>query len=62
MRSPNLIENLSERRAHEKQASRDEDLRALESGEKSVEQLNAENAKFAFPGVVVDIRGAKRSW
>ena len=51
---------LSEHRALEKQASRDEDQRALESGEKSEQQLNAENAKFAFPGVVVE--SAKRSW
>ncbi len=57
-----LAENTLADRALEKQASRDEDRRALEAGEKSAQQLNAENAKFAFPGVVVDIGGAKRSW
>lgn len=33
--------------AREKQASRDEDARALASGEKSVEQLREENEVFA---------------
>lgn len=36
-------------RAAEKQASRDEDARALASGEKTVAQLKAENGAFAFP-------------
>lgn len=36
-------------RAREKQASRDEDARALASGEKTVEQLRRENSAFAFP-------------
>jgi hypothetical protein len=34
-------------RAREKQASRDEDARALASGEKSAEQLSEENEVFA---------------
>jgi hypothetical protein len=38
-----------EQRAREKQASRDEDARALASGEKSREQLRRENGAFAFP-------------
>jgi hypothetical protein len=38
-----------EERAREKQASRDEDARALASGEKSREQLCRENGAFAFP-------------
>lgn len=38
-----------EERAREKQASRDEDARALASGEKSREQLKKENSAFAFP-------------
>ncbi|HVK83605.1 MAG TPA: hypothetical protein VM513_05830 [Kofleriaceae bacterium] len=36
-------------RAREKAASREEDARALASGEKSRKQLQAENACFAFP-------------
>ena len=36
-------------REREKQASRDEDARALASGEKSREQLANENGAFAFP-------------
>jgi hypothetical protein len=36
-------------RAAEKQASRDDDARALASGEKSRAQLKAENGAFAFP-------------
>lgn len=36
-------------RAREKAASRAEDARALASGEKTREQLQAENAAFAFP-------------
>lgn len=36
-------------RALEKAASREADARALESGEKSREQLKAENSAFAFP-------------
>lgn len=38
-----------EQRAREKQASRDEDERALASGQKSREQLKHENGAFAFP-------------
>jgi hypothetical protein len=36
-------------RAAEKAASREEDARALASGEKTREQLSAENGAFAFP-------------
>lgn len=36
-------------RAREKQASRDEDARAIASGEKTVEQVRRENGAFAFP-------------
>jgi hypothetical protein len=38
-----------EERAREKQASRDEDARALASGEKNREQLKRENGAFSFP-------------
>ena len=36
-------------RVREKAESRAADVRALESGAKSVEQLRAENGAFAFP-------------
>ncbi len=41
----------SEQRAAEKQASRDADVEALASGQKSTEQLRAENGHFAFERV-----------
>lgn len=49
-------------RAREKAASRDADQRALESGEKTREQLRVENGAFAFPRdrVVIDFTRAKR--
>jgi hypothetical protein len=46
-------------RAHEKYLSREEDARALASGEKSRAQLRRENGLFAFPNVRVSLRGAK---
>jgi hypothetical protein len=46
-------------RAREKQRSRDEDARALASGEKSPDELRRENGHFAFPHVRVSLRGAK---
>lgn len=48
-------------RAQEKAASREADARALASGEKSQEQLRAENSAFAFPRnrVVVDFSRRK---
>ena len=46
-------------RAREKQVSRDEDDRALASGEKSREQLQRENGHFVFPHVRVSLRGVK---
>lgn len=39
----------SPNRVREKQESREEDRRALESGEKSRDDLLAENGAFAFP-------------
>jgi hypothetical protein len=48
-----------EERAREKQRSRDEDGRALASGEKSQAQLRRENGHFAFPDVFIDLRGTK---
>ena len=36
-------------RAREKQDSRDEDRRALDAGERSRDDLRAENGAFAFP-------------
>jgi hypothetical protein len=47
------------KRAREKQISRDEDARALASGEKSREQLRRENGHFVFASVRVSLRGAK---
>lgn len=55
-------ESTFNRRLREKQESRDADRCMFESGEKSVAQLNAENARFAIPGAVVDFGGAKRLW
>jgi len=46
-------------RAREKQQSREDDARALASGEKSAEQLRRENGHFAFPRVRISLRGAK---
>jgi hypothetical protein len=46
-------------RAREKQASREEDARALESGAKSRDQLRHENGVFAFRAVRVSLRGVK---
>jgi hypothetical protein len=46
-------------RSREKQRSRDDDARALASGEKSREQLQRENGHFAFPKVRISARGAK---
>jgi hypothetical protein len=46
-------------RAREKQLSREEDARALASGEKSREQLQRENGHFVFPNVRISARGAK---
>jgi hypothetical protein len=45
----------------EKQRSRDEDRRALESGEKTIEQLNEENGDFAqlAPITRVNLRASK---
>jgi len=44
-----------EQRALEKQASRDDDARALASGEKSREQLRLENSAFRPPRGLVEI-------
>jgi len=44
-----MKKDLGNDRAKEKQASRDEDARALASGEKTREQLNRENGAFCFP-------------
>jgi len=43
-----------------KQASRDEDERALAGGEKSREELRRENSIFAPAEVRVELRGLKR--
>jgi hypothetical protein len=48
-----------EERAREKQRSREEDARALASGNKSREELRRENGHFAFPNVRVSARGSK---
>jgi len=46
-------------RAREKQFSRQEDARALASGEKSREELRRENGHFVFPNVRISARGSK---
>jgi hypothetical protein len=48
MKVPVEILNVAER-VREKAASREADARAVASGEKSHEELRAENAAFAFP-------------
>ncbi|MEI7706377.1 MAG: hypothetical protein WCK73_17465 [Deltaproteobacteria bacterium] len=50
---------LFERRKAEKQRSRDEDRRALGSGQKSREQLQQENSLFAGMKVRIDLDRAK---
>jgi hypothetical protein len=47
------------KRAREKQCSREEDARALASGEKSPEQLQRENGDFSFPNARVSLRVTK---
>jgi hypothetical protein len=46
-------------RAREKQRSREEDARALASGEKSREELQRENGHFVFANVRISLRGSK---
>jgi hypothetical protein len=46
-------------RAREKQRSREEDARALASGEKSPEELQPENGHFSFPNARISVRGSK---
>jgi hypothetical protein len=46
-------------RAREKQRSREDDARALASGEKSPEELQRENGHFSFPNARVSLRGSK---
>jgi hypothetical protein len=46
-------------RAREKQRSRDEDARALASGEKSAQELQRENGHFSFPNARISARGSK---
>jgi hypothetical protein len=46
-------------RAREKQRSREEDARALASGEKSPEDLQRENGHFSFPNARISLRGSK---
>ncbi len=48
-----------EARALEKRRAREDDERALASGEKTREDLRRENAHFAFPRVRVTLRGTK---
>jgi hypothetical protein len=43
----------------EKQRSREEDARALATGEKSREELQRENGHFAFANVRITLRGTK---
>jgi hypothetical protein len=46
-------------RAREKQRSRDEDARAVASGERTREELQRENGHFSFPNARISERGAK---
>lgn len=46
-------------RTREKQRSREEDARALASGEKSPEELHRENGHFSFPNARISLRGCK---
>jgi hypothetical protein len=46
-----------DRRAAEKRALRERDAAALDSREKSPEQLRAERGSFAFPHVRIDLDG-----
>ena len=46
-------------RAREKQRSREEDARALASGEKSPQELQHENGHFSFPNARISLRGSK---
>jgi len=50
---------LFERRKAEKQKARDDDLQALESGQKSREQLRQENGLFSGLKVRVELDKAK---
>jgi hypothetical protein len=54
---PNEFEPSERPRA--KQLSRDEDARALASGEKSREDLRRENGHFAFPRVRINFEESK---
>jgi CHASE3 domain sensor protein len=56
-RHPHLLDPVE--RAREKQRSREEDARALASGEKSSEQLQRENGHFSFPNARISLRGTK---
>jgi len=47
--------------ARAKQAAREADERALESGEKSRDDLRRENGYFAFPRARLDLASAKLS-
>lgn len=47
--------------ARAKEESREADARALESGEKSRDDLRRENGYFAFPGARLDLARAKLS-
>ncbi len=46
-------------RAREKQRSREEDARALTSGQKTPEELQRENGHFSFPNARISLRGSK---
>jgi hypothetical protein len=58
-RQVRVEKGLFERRKAEKQRSRDEDQRALESGQKSREQLRQENGLFSGVKVRVEFDKAK---
>jgi hypothetical protein len=47
------------KRALEKQRSREEDARALASGEKSLKELERENGHFVFPHVRISFNGSR---
>lgn len=51
-----------EERRREKEKSREEDRRALESGEKTAEQLRRENCHFSGLNVKLNLKRSRALW
>jgi hypothetical protein len=47
------------KRGLEKQRSREEDARAIASGEKTLEELGRENGHFSFPRIRISFEGSR---